>query len=221
MILALLISLLMAPSGGDVLEQVITSSFAQHYDAGAAIEVEVVRVTGDLDATAALTIDWPEHPPRGTAQLRITDGHGARGWVMMRIRHFEEIAYAARDLAPDDVLSKTDLRFERADVTSFRGEPLSVDGYEAMRRDGELIMARRIGQGRPLRTSDVSLPPLVDVGQSVLMDYQRSGIILRVSCSARERGREGDVIRLYATDTRTTYRARITGPGSAEWIETL
>ena len=59
------------------------------------------------------------------------------------------------------------------------------------------------------------------LGDPVLMAYARGIITLKLNCKAREPGAVGDEIRLYAPNTDTTYRARLTAPGQAEWIETL
>ena len=53
------------------------------------------------------------------------------------------------------------------------------------------------------------------------MTYERGGIALELSCKARNNGFEGDTVKLYSTDTKRMYRARITETGRAAWIETL
>ena len=54
-----------------------------------------------------------------------------------------------------------------------------------------------------------------------MMRFERSGLHLNLTCKARETGHVDDEIRLYSTDTGKTYRARLTAPGAATWIETL
>ena len=54
-----------------------------------------------------------------------------------------------------------------------------------------------------------------------MMRFERSGLHLNLTCKARETGHVDDEIRLYSADTGKTYRARLTAPGAATWIETL
>jgi hypothetical protein len=44
---------------------------------------------------------------------------------------------------------------------------------------------------------------------------------MTLRCKAREPGFVGDVIRVYAPDNDTAYRARLVDAGRATWIETL
>ncbi len=224
MILVLIISLsfLAAPPDlVDMIEMQATLEYAHRYDVTERqIEIEVVRVTGKLEEQD-LTIEWPDDAPVGTVQLRVTDQNGSRGWALMRIHHFASSAHAVRDISAGESISPSDLTFSMVNLISVRGEPLTRERLADYADDDGLIALRRIRAGAPLRTSDIGPAPIAEVGTSIVMDYQRGGVHLRITCKARESGATGDIIRLYAPDTRTTYRARLTGQGSAEWIETL
>ncbi|MFW5972460.1 MAG: flagellar basal body P-ring formation chaperone FlgA [Bacteroidota bacterium] len=222
MIGALLIALFIS-SGPDVVDDVrdaAEQSFQQTYGSlGYEIEIEVLRLTGTL-SEGPMRVSWASaKPPRGTAQVRIDDGEES-GWALLKLRYFTDVAHLSVDARGGDVISPADVQLIRTDVTAFRGEPLTADLLEALFEGGDVTTSRMLRAGRPLQRSDLSLAAIIDVGSTVLMTYERGGIELRLSCAARDAGAEGDVIRLYSSDTRTTYRARITGAGTAQWIET-
>lgn len=200
----------------------VVDRFLQHYrSVDTHVEIDVVRVTGLVDGEADFTIHWPDEPPHGTVQLRITDDDGARGWVMMRIRHLEYAAHATRDIAAGETMTASDISYALVDRAPTRGRLLTRASIDQLLDEGEVVAFRRIRTDRPLRPSDVGHAPIVEVGSSIVMDYQRGGVHFRITSTAREPGSEGEAIRLYSPETRSTYRARITGPGSAQWIETL
>ncbi len=203
-------------------EDQASSEYLRRYGAVAShVEIEVVRVTGDVDGEAGFTIDWPDSPPHGTVQVRLTGNTGTAGWAMMRIRHLDYAAQAERDIAAGDEMHPSDLTYSLVDLSKVRGEPLTEDSVKRLAAGGEIIAQRSIRAGRAIRTIDVANPPIAEVGASIVMDYERAGIRFSLTCTAREAGSEGDAIRLYSSDTRSTYRARLTGPGTAQWIETL
>ena len=86
---------------------------------------------------------------------------------------------------------------------------------------GPLFATRHLREGRTLRRGDLRAAFTADIGDAVTMRYRRGGLALDLRGQAREAGHVGDAIRLHVPDTNTTYRARLTAAGEADWIETL
>lgn len=192
------------------------------------LDVRVLRMSNDVEATASARVEFPvlNRVPRGRTQVRVQTHTGNNqwqdaGWAQVYVAHYDSVMMTRRTLSGDEEITADDVYVAWMETTRFRGEPLRASDFEAFRADHPLFATRRLSDGRALRESDVRPPHAATTGSRVEMRYIRRGVLLRVRCKAREPGFIGDVIRLYAPDTDVTYRARLTGPGTAEWIETL
>ncbi len=114
-----------------------------------------------------------------------------------------------------------DFRFAWLETTRFRGEPLTPDGVRRLFEKGDTFAHRHLNEERTLKEGDVRNALDVKLGQSVNMTYRRDQFVLEFTCKARMQGFTGDEIKLFAPATNKTYRVLITGPGEAEWLETL
>ena len=192
------------------------------------LDVRVVRTSTDVRAAEPVRVVWPADAalPRGRTQVDVltrTSGGGwnETGWALLYVAHFDSVVMAQTVLDRDEPVAPEDVSVAWVETTTFRGEPLRAADFRTLRADGAVFATRRLPAGRPLRHGDLRLPLAADTGEAVRMRYERGPIRLRLACQARERGRPGETIRLYCPDTRTTYRARLTGPGAADWTQTL
>jgi flagella basal body P-ring formation protein FlgA len=185
------------------------------------LQVDVTRVTG-LEKARITHVEWSGDLPRARNQVRIHgvtgDGAETSGWALINVVHFDSVAVAAANVQSGDEFDPTSIDFEWMDVTSFRGQPLRPADVATL-PDGA-VWSRNVREGREVRVDDVRAPFAAEVGDTILMDYARGALRLRISGRAREGGAVGDVIRIYSPETRATYRARLTGQGTAIWIET-
>ncbi len=188
------------------------------------IEVSVVRQPRAevLLADVALQVELPALPviPRGRLQVKLSRNGESLGTAQVNVAHFDSVATATGAVESGADVTTADLRFVWMETTRFSGDPLTPSALRAF-GDLDVIARRSLRADRALRTSDVGPRPAADTGDSVRMLYRRGAFVLDLSCRARDRGQIGDIIRLYADDSDTTYRARLTARGRAEWIETL
>lgn len=195
------------------------------------LNVRVTRTSEEvaaLPAAAPLRVEFPAEAaaPRGRTQVDVltgsdADGWRRAGWALLDVAHFDSVVVAARRVAGDEAVPEDALTVAWTETTSFRGTPLRPADLRALEAAGGPVAARLLRPGRPLRTSDLRPPWAADTGAAVELGYTRGGLALRLSTKAREPGAVGDVIRVYSPDTQATYRARLTAPGAATWIETL
>lgn len=197
------------------------------------LEVRVLRLSRDLQDTLTaaappLRIEAPTRTalPRARTQVTILAGTEAAGWTklgwaMLYVAHYDSVLVPTRQLPADEPLAAADLRTAWVETTTFRGEPLGPSELRKLLRDDEVFASRTLREGRPLQRTDVRPPYAADIGEAVVMRFQRRRIALMLPCKAREPGYAGDVIRVYSPDTKTTYRVRLTDDGAADWIETL
>jgi flagella basal body P-ring formation protein FlgA len=188
------------------------------------LEVRVVRLGGDVSETEPVTLRLrrPDPIPRGHVRVDIHgDGGGRTGWAILFVAHFDSLAVCTRSIAAGDPMTPDHVALKRIETTRLTGHTLDAPTLRALFATGPVFATKHLREGHVLRANDVRLPFDAEPGDRVLMTYRRAGMSLVLSCKAREAGATGSVIRLYSPETRSTYRARLEGPGQAEWIETL
>ncbi len=140
---------------------------------------------------------------------------------MLYVAHYDSVGVIMRRLEEDEPVMPAEIRFVRIETTRFHGEPLTPQILSQLQAQGELFANRFLKAERTLRADDIRNALDVALGQSVIMTYRRDAFVLEFTCKARMQGFIGDEIKLFAPATNKTYRARISGPGRAQWLETL
>ncbi|MCH8962784.1 MAG: flagella basal body P-ring formation protein FlgA, partial [Bacteroidetes bacterium] len=142
-------------------------------------------------------------------------------WALLYVAHFDSVVIARATMPSGDEVILATASIAWMETTTFRGAPLRPDELRALIQEGALFATRTIREGRVLRHADVRRAYAAETGATVMMRYRRGRLQFDLSCKARQAGHLDDAIRLYSSETGKTYRARLTGPGAAEWIETL
>jgi len=179
-------------------------------------------VDAELLADGDLTVQLPSVPivPRGRLQVVVISETGERTWAMIKVARFDSVATLIASVSSGEPVANADFQFFWIETTRFSGDPITPSILAAM-DDGDLVANRSLRADRPLRRSDIGPRPAAEAGDSIIMTHRRSAFVFTVTCKSRDRGKIGDVIRLYDDDTDTMYRARLTARGRAEWLETL
>jgi len=192
------------------------------------LELRVKRVEATFEAGAGLRLDFPakDQWPRGTTQVKLFTGSDAAGWqkagwALLYVAHFDSVVVARATMPSGDEVILAEAGIAWMETTTFRGAPLRPDELRALIQEGALFATRTIREGRVLRHADVRRAYAAEVGAAVMMRYRRGSLTFDLACKARQAGHLDEAIRLYSSETGKTYRARLTGPGTAEWIETL
>ena len=201
--------------------------FAERFpEMASRLSVRVVRVSrsaGEGDVRVRPTI--LDGIPRGHTQVKLLAESGGQitevGSAMIFVAHFDSVAVALRDIPSGEEVGATDVASAWVEVTAFRGEPLRSTDFRARLSSEGLVARHGKKAGDALRADDVRAPFAAESGEPVSMTFRRGPIFLQLTCKARESGVTGDVIRLHSADVNAIYKARLTGPGKAEWISTL
>ena len=206
-----------------------TDLLASRYpDVAHRLSVRVIRASGDIasEAEMRLVLVDTKTLPRAHVRINLEQKQDAGTWeraghAMLYVSHFDSVAVALRSLQPDDAITRSELQFAWMDVTNFRGAPLTSARFSEMESEGPLFSDRFLRSDRALREGDIRPAYAIETGQSVSMTYSRQNFTLTLLTKARTTGFTGDFVKLFSTSTNKTYRARITAPGQAIWIETL
>lgn len=207
----------------DAAVQAISESFPETVSS---IQIRVERVSNGFSPTGKVRVSFTDTGAVPRARTRVDlfekkpDGTWAKtGWAMLYVAHFDSVATALTRLDAGQKIEPSDITYAWIETTRFNGIPLRPEAFRDA--SGNLFTTRTIKEGDVLRASDVRPEYAVRTGESLLMRYRRGAIQLDLTCKARENGFEQDVVRVYSPDTGTMYRARLVGPGIAEWVETL
>ena len=214
--------------GVRIAEAATTLLASRYPDVAHRLSVRVIRASGSIDAESPVRLSWAEalEIPKGYVQAQVEQQVGTEQWEMagratLYISHFDSVAVSLKSFGPDEPVQPSDFQFAWIETTKFRGRPLTTAQFAIMETQGSMFTDRFLRPDRALRVSDLRPAYAAETGQSVTMAYSRAGISLTLLTKARRPGFEGDVIKLFSSVTNKTYRARLTAPGEAEWIETL
>jgi len=193
-----------------------------------AVEVTRLQHLSDIPPDRAVQVQFSSlrTVPRGrvqaTVESRASDGAwAAEGRALLYVAHYDSVMVPTETLRADDELAAGAVAPVWMDVTRFSGTPLRLATYRTLQATGPVYAERHLREGRALRTGDLRPAYAVTRGEAVNIRYHRPLFTLTLRGTAREAGHTGDVIRVYVSDTKATYRVRVTGPATAHWVETL
>ena len=115
---------------------------------------------------------------------------------------------ATRTIRAQTVIGPDDLTLVAADLPGALTDPGPALGLEAR---------VAIYAGKPVRSSDLVSPALVQRNQVVPLIYLSGGLAISTEGRALARGSEGEVIRIMNLGSRTTVNGRI-GPDGAVYV---
>ncbi|MDQ7041196.1 MAG: flagellar basal body P-ring formation chaperone FlgA [Rhodothermus sp.] len=164
--------------------------------------------------------------PTGSLQVEIwmPDRQGTwrkAGWALFYVARYDSVVVTRQMLQRNEPVDPAALEIAWLETTRLRTPPLTPARLRQLQQQGPLLAKRAVAAGQILRADDLRPPYAVQTGETVWMRYRRGSLVLRLRCQARAAGFIGEVIELYAPQTRATYRGRIVAPGLVEWIATL
>ena len=205
-------------------EALLLARFPDH---ASRLRVRVLRISGSMADGPELRLRFTasDSVPKGHTQARVlvetSGGAVDAGWAVLYVSHFDSLAVALGDVGTGEIVTNDVLGTAWLDVTTFRGHPLDASTVALIRRGEHFLTTQPIAAGDALRRGDLRPPYAADTGENVQLTYHRGPVVLTLPCRARQPGVVGDVIRVYSDATQTTYKARLTAAGTADWVATL
>lgn len=201
------------------LEDAISRTLSTRYDLGPSKDI-VINFARDMRAIyvdpsakgelRVTHIDFDVRSGRFDAAIEIPAGTSKRSTVQLsgRATATIEVATAARTLDRGAVLKEADILMERRPRTDVGRDVIT-------KRDQAVGLAARSGlqPGRPIRTTELMKPDLVQRNETVTLVYEVPGVVLTIRGKAAEGGAEGDVINVLNEQSKRTVQGVIVGPG--------
>ncbi|HEY5278507.1 MAG TPA: flagellar basal body P-ring formation chaperone FlgA [Pseudolabrys sp.] len=147
---------------------------------------------------------------RFDADLELPTGASSRGTLKLAGTALAtvEVAVLGRAVERGSVIKDSDVEMER--------QPRAQIGRDVITdRDRIVGLAARdnIQPGRPLRSTDLTRPQIVQRNEIVTLTYEMPGIMLTVRGKASEGGAQGDVISVLNEQTKRVLQGVVVAPG--------
>jgi flagella basal body P-ring formation protein FlgA len=117
-----------------------------------------------------------------------------------------EVLVASRTISANSVIASDDILFRDIIAPSGFSDPSKVVGMEAR---------NAIFAGRPILSSDLGIPAVVERNQVVQLIFNRGGIVIKTDRRSLDRAGPGDLVRVMNLTSRTTVTARMDAVGVA------
>lgn len=149
-------------------------------------------------------------PGSGSATLRFTDDRGNERALAVRLSWSQPAVVATRPLERGAVIAAADVAVR--EVRVMRSQPLASSPEEAIgRRLGKSLQA-----GEPVLLNSLSLTPIIQRGDSVIITVRKPGFLVEVRGEALDAGAEGESIRVRNLQSRAVIQAVVVGSGRVE-----
>jgi flagella basal body P-ring formation protein FlgA len=175
------------------------------------VEVEAPRVPVPGTEVVDIRCDlYGPGPVAGSVPVRVTltlrDGSTRVVTVSAKVRLFDTVVVAARKLDRLEVLSPSDFRIERREITGLADAYFkTTDDLTAVRTTAVLLAGSVIERG------DVESIPLVKRGAGVLVAVVVGGVTVTSKARALEDGDLGDTIKVQDVITKKRLAATVRG----------
>ncbi len=129
--------------------------------------------------------------------------------VIASIRLISQVVVATRDVKRGEILSLNNVVVETKSIPP-SGNKVIDNLDEVIGREA----SRNIPRGATIRRDRIITPNMVSTGDMVTVVAQRGGLHITSVAKAKQDGDVGDWIRVMNTESKRTFNAKITGPGS-------
>jgi flagella basal body P-ring formation protein FlgA len=121
-----------------------------------------------------------------------------------------EVLVASRTISANSVIESDDILFRDIIAPGGFSDPSNVVGMEAR---------NAIFFGRPILSTDIGIPAVVERNQIVQLIFNRGGIMIKTDGRSLDRAGPGDLVRVMNLISRTTVTARIDAVGVAHVLQ--
>jgi flagella basal body P-ring formation protein FlgA len=162
---------------------------------------------GDLRLDA---LSYDARNGRFDATLDLPAGASGRGRLRFtgRAAVTVEVAVLARPLSRGETIRQDDIIMQRRPRAEVNGTMITD-----LRQAAGLAARTSLQAERPLRSTDLMKPELVQRNETVMLVYEVPGIVLTVRGRASEGGAEGDAITVINEQTKRPVQGVIAAPG--------
>ncbi|HKI45269.1 MAG TPA: flagellar basal body P-ring formation chaperone FlgA [Balneolales bacterium] len=151
------------------------------------------------------------------AKVRYDSGnHNSLAQIQLFVDVWQQLLVPKERIMPGQKLSPDMFQMNWVRTTRLQGIYLKDPGMVKGKVSKRLLPA-----GKPIPPRGIQDTPIIDFGNTVTLEYQQNGLLLSLSCVARQPGVKGDRIKVYCKDTRKTYEVKVINASTVKWEKTL
>lgn len=121
-----------------------------------------------------------------------------------------DVLVATRVIPANAIILADDIQLRDVSAPSGIQDPNLVIGMEAR---------KALFAGRPILTSDIGVPAVVERNQLVQLVFSRSGLVIRTDGRAMGRAGPGDIVRVMNLASRSLVTAKVDAEGVAHVLQ--
>ncbi len=178
----------------------------------------IPRNLAQLPEKAVLRVVPRSEPGRHTTfTVRYLDGNREReSDIQLRLTMETRVPVAAERIPAGTQIEPGHLVIQWVETNRDRGQLVTDPGEIT-----GMTIRRTLALGEPIRRSDLTTDYLVEAGETVNLVFSGGGIQIELVAVARQNGAADEDIRVYSEETRRTYLATVSKPGTVVWKRTL
>lgn len=127
-------------------------------------------------------------------------------YVNVKAKIFRTVVKTNSAIKKSDTITLDNLITERTDITKVKNKD---DLYTNKNKLSGMIARNYIPKGKPLTTSHVEYPPLVEKKKTIKVNASIGNIQATLYAIALENGKKGDVIKVMNPDTKKQFLAKV------------
>ena len=221
-LLKILFGFIFILNGGNDSNDIINSYLKKNLSEYKKFEYELISLPGGLNKfdSKKLEIDFTRSfkGQNGFGFIPVTLDNGKRGStngvVTLRLKLYQDVFVASRDLKRYTVLSEGDFIIQEKDVTGQKYLPSPEISFS----DEQYRLKANLSANEILLVNHFEKVPLVKIGSRVEAIFVKSNVEISFPATAREDGRLGEVIRITREDKRIL-NAEIISPSQVKIVE--
>jgi flagellar basal body P-ring formation protein FlgA len=193
-----------------VSDALVKADVAKHVRATVTNNRDKVLYAGSQPAHVELrTLTYDKGKSSWSANMLIMDGEKVLTAKPITGRYNEEQALPVlkQRFRDNDVIAKEHIEMQFFPITKVRQDTV-LEVEELIGKSPRHM----ISPNRPIRTGELTTPPVLEKGATVSMRYVTPYMSITTTGEAQEEGSVGDVIRVLNPDSKKIVRARITSP---------
>ena len=160
-----------------------------------------------------------QNMPEGYALAKVKYGSGSRkslAQIQLFVDVWQQLLVPKERIMPRQKLTPD--MFEMSWVRTTRLHGSYLKSFDSLKGK---VSGRLLPAGKPIPPTGVRNTPIIKFGDTVTLKYQQNGLLLSLSCIARQSGAKGERIKVYCKDTRKTYEASVIDASTVKWEKTL
>ncbi|MCP5063272.1 MAG: flagellar basal body P-ring formation protein FlgA [Ignavibacteriae bacterium] len=171
--------------------------------------IDLTKVVFDDERETRLTSGYAYLP----IKIKSFSNNFKNSTITVKLKLYEDVAVATRDLKRKDILNSNDFRIEEREVSSLRSNAIT-----SQNKLNRIRTKKNIKSGAILQDNMFEPMPDIKKGDRILGVYQRGVVKINFDVIARTEGIIGETIKVKRTDNKI-FRAVITNSKQVKIIE--